>query len=242
MNNQPPFTPEPEIPPANLPANLPGETPAVGRRPDSSLTRAANNMVVWVARHWLAVFNTAWAIYVFTPFLAPVLMAAGLPAAAQVIYSIYSVLCHQLPGHSYFLFGPELAPHTHDLVAAGMAAGNNLFEVRSFVGGEATGWKVALCQRDVAIYATVFVTGLLYGLLRNRLRPLPFKIYVLFLIPIAVDGLTQLVGWRESNWWLRTLTGALFGFGSVWFAYPYIEDAMQDVLDEELMSEPRFTG
>lgn len=101
-------------------------------------------MVIWVARHWLAVFNSTWAIYVLLPFMAPVLMAAGLPAAAQVIYSIYSVLCHQLPGHSYFLFGPELAPHTHELVAAGMAAGNNLFEVRSFVGGDEIGWKVAL--------------------------------------------------------------------------------------------------
>jgi uncharacterized membrane protein len=79
------------------------------------------------------------------------------------------------------------------------------------------------------------LTGLLYGLVRYRLRPLPFKIYVLFLIPIAVDGLTQLVGWRESNWWLRTLTGALFGFASVWLAYPYVEEAMQDVLDQELL-------
>jgi uncharacterized membrane protein len=236
MNNQPPFTPEPEPPPAHLP----GEAQAVSPCPPGSLSRTANNVVIWVARHWLAVFNTAWAVYVIMPFLAPVLMAAGFPAAAQVIYTVYSFLCHQLPTHSYFLFGPELAPHAHELVAAGMPAGDNLFTVRSFIGDSEVGWKVALCQRDVAIYATVLLTGLLYSLLRYRLRPLPFKIYVLFLIPIGVDGLTQLVGWRESNWWLRTLTGALFGFASVWFAYPYIEEAMQDVLDDEL-SEPRFT-
>ena len=118
---------------------------------------------------------------------------------------------------------------------AGMADGNNLFQVRSFIGSAEIGWKVALCQRDVAIYATVFVTGLLYSLVRYRLRPLPFKVYVLFLIPIGVDGLTQLVGWRESTPFLRTLTGALFGFASVWFAYPYVEDAMQEVLDAELV-------
>ena len=216
-------------------AKLPGESPAHSPRRESALSRAANNMVLWVARHWLAVFNTAWAIYVFTPFLAPVLMDAGFPGAAQVIYSIYSVLCHQLPGHSYFLFGPDAAPHTHDLLAAGMASGNNLFQVRSFIGNEEIGWKVALCQRDVAIYVTVFVSGLLYSLVRYRLRPLPFKVYVLFLIPIGLDGLTQLVGWRESTPWLRTVTGALFGFASVWFAYPYVEEAMQDVVDAELM-------
>lgn len=190
-------------------------------------------MVVWVARHWLALINTAWALYAFLPFLAPVLMWAGLPVAAQVIYTVYSAVCHQLPTHSYFLFGPSFAPPAADLVAHGMTASTNLFQQRVFIGNEAVGWKVALCERDVAIYATVFVTGLLYALLRHRLRPLPFKIYVLFLIPIAVDGLTQLVGLRESNWWLRTITGALFGFGSVWFAYPYVEDAMLDVIDSE---------
>jgi uncharacterized membrane protein len=213
------------------PTSLPPDRPAA---PPSALSRGANGIIVFVARHWLAIFNTAWALYVIVPFLAPLLVQAGMPEAAQVIYSVYSVLCHQLPGHSYFLFGPELAPHDHELIAAGMSSGNNLFQVRSFIGSPEVGWKVALCQRDVAIYASVFLTGLLYGLVRNRLRPLPFKIYILFVIPIAVDGLTQLVGWRESNWWLRTLTGALFGFASVWLAYPYVDEAMQDVLDEEL--------
>ena len=217
------------------PAALPGEASTPAPRADSTLTRAANGVVIWIARHWLAVFNTAWALYVLIPFMAPVLVAAGLPAAAQAIYSIYSVLCHQLPSHSYFLFGPDFAPQAPELIAAGMPAGNNLFAVRSFIGHDHVGWKVALCQRDLAIYATVFLTGLFYTLVRDRLRPLPFKYYVLFLIPIGVDGLTQLIGWRESNWWLRTLTGALFGFASVWFAYPYIEEAMQEVLETELI-------
>jgi uncharacterized membrane protein len=215
------------------PSSLPPNRPAAA---SGAISRAANGIVVWVARHWLALFNTAWGLYVLVPFLAPIFMRAGMPAAAQVIYSIYSVLCHQLPDHSYFLFGPELAPHSPELIAAGMSSGSNLFQVRSFVGNSEIGWKAALCQRDVAIYASVFLTGLLYGLVRHRVRKLSFKIYVLFVIPIAVDGLTQLFGWRESNWWLRTLTGALFGFASVWLAYPYLEEAMQDVLDEESLA------
>jgi uncharacterized membrane protein len=59
---------------------------------------------------------------------------------------------------------------------------------------------------------------------------LPLWLFLIFLIPIGVDGLTQLVGLRESNWELRTLTGALFGAAAVWFAYPYVDDAMQEVL------------
>jgi uncharacterized membrane protein len=230
MNEQPSSLPPDAVTPPGTPAAAP-----VAAGGESAFSRGANSVVVWVARHWLALFNTAWALYVIVPFLAPIFMQAGMPAAAQVIYSIYSVLCHQLPTHSYFLFGPNPAPQAPELVAVGMSSGNNLFQLRSFIGSPEVGWKVALCQRDVAIYASVFFTGLLYGLVRHRLRPLPFKIYLLFLIPIAVDGLTQLIGWRESNWWLRTLTGVLFGFASVWLAYPYVEDAMQDVLDQEFM-------
>ena len=226
MNEQPPSSlPPSSVPPQTQPAS----------RPSSAISRGANNVVIWVARHWLALFNTAWALYVFTPFLAPILMRAGMPEAAQVIYTVYSVFCHQLPDHSYFLFGPALSPQDPALIAAGMSSSSNLFQIRSFIGSPEIGWKVALCQRDVAIYASVFLTGLLYGTVRHRVRKLPFKIYVLFVIPIAIDGLTQLVGWRESNWWLRTLTGALFGFASVWFAYPYLEEAMEDVLAEELL-------
>ncbi len=236
MTNPPPAS-HPTEPPAPVTATTVPRTPAGQPAAPTSFSRTANGIVVWVARHWLALFNTAWALYVITPFLAPLLMRAGMPGAAQVIYTVYSFLCHQLPTHSYFLFGAQLAPQTPELVAGGMTTSGNLFELREFIGNAEVGWKVALCERDVAIYATVFATGLLYALLRSRVRPLPFKIYLLFLIPIGIDGVTQLFGWRESNWWLRTLTGALFGFASVWFAYPYVEEAMQDVLDEEL--QPR---
>ena len=73
---------------------------------------------------------------------------------------------------------------------------------------------------------SMIVAGLLFGLFRRRVPKLPVKIYLLFLIPIAVDGLTQLFGLRTSSWWLRTLTGALFGMATVWLAYPYVQESM----------------
>lgn len=202
-------------------------------RTPSKASRTASGIVIGFATHWLAIFNTAWGIYTFTPFLAPIFLHLGWTAPAQAIYTFYSFLCHQLPTHSYFLFGSDFAPQSAALIAHGMSDSTNLFTQRMFVGNPAIGWKVAFCERDVAIYATVFFTGILYSFVRDRLRPLPFKIYLLFVIPIAVDGLTQLFGLRESNWWLRTLTGVLFGFASVWLAYPYVEEAMQDVIAEE---------
>ena len=208
-------------------------TPVIAS-PESRLSQTANNLVMWLARHWLFIFNTAWAMYVIVPFLAPIMMQVGWTTPASILYRIYSLLCHQLPTHSYFLFGSEHAPEAATLIAGGMTTSSSLFAQRAFIGNQEVGWKVAICERDVAIYVSVFVSGLLYALVRKRVRPLSFKVYVLFLIPIAIDGLTQLFGWRESTWWLRTITGALFGFGSVWLAYPYVEEAMQEVLESEI--------
>lgn len=92
-----------------------------------------------------------------------------------------------------------------------------------FIMGE----QVAVCQRDVAIYAAILAGGLVYARLRGRLRPLRMRHYVLFLLPMALDGGTQLPGWRESTWELRLLTGAIFGLGTVWLLYPYIEETVR---------------
>lgn len=207
---------------------------------EASLTYAASRLILGIARHWLALFNLAWGIYVGLPFLAPVLLHLGFTAPARFIYAVYSVLCHQLPDHSYFLFGDTLAPSLNTLEAGGMAAGADLLTQRQFFGNNQAGFKVAICQRDVAIYGSVLFAGLLFGVVRRRMRILPLRWYLLFLIPIAVDGLTQLFGWRQSDWLLRTATGALFGIASVWLAYPYIDDAMQDVVEtEELRHQPK---
>ena len=214
------------------PASSPRDprSPAAQGDAIDAISRGADRLVMGIARHWLLLFNLAVTVYVGLPFLAPVLMQAGITGPASVIYGMYSFTCHQLPDHSYFLFADTPTPNLAALENWGMAAGLDLFQQRRYIGSDAAGFKVALCQRDVAIYASVVVAGLLFGLLRRRVKSPSVKVYVLFLIPLAVDGLSQMVGLRESNWWLRTLTGALFGMVSVWLAYPYIEEAMQDVL------------
>jgi uncharacterized membrane protein len=200
---------------------------------DSTISRTANNIVLWIARHWLALFNTAWGLYVLLPFAAPTLLYLGFTTPAYLIYTVYSFACHQLPDHSYFLFGNSLVPTTAALEAAGMAPGPNLFEQRVFVGSETVGYKVALCQRDVAIYAAFLLMGLFFAAIRNRLHSPSIRLYLLFLIPIALDGGTQLFGLRESNWWLRSVTGFIFGAATVWLVYPYVEAAMDEVIESE---------
>jgi uncharacterized membrane protein len=91
------------------------------------------------------------------------------------------------------------------------------------------GYPTALDHRSLAIYGSILVAGLAFDLVRARLRPLPWPAYLLFIAPMALDGFTQLFGWRESTWWLRTITGTLFGVGTVWLAYPYMEEGLGQV-------------
>jgi uncharacterized membrane protein len=217
-------------------SSQPSQPPKPTRAPSTPLPRspladAVDGLIVAIARHWVAIFNTGWAIYLLLPIAAPILLGMGWFTPARVIYGLYSFTCHQLPDHSYFLLGPDPVPLIPELEAAGMPPELDLLHRRQFIGNPALGYKVAICERDIAIYGAVFVAGLIYALLRRRVRQLPLWLYLLLLIPIAVDGLTQLVGLRESTWELRTLTGALFGAASVWFAYPYVDDAMQEVLN-----------
>jgi uncharacterized membrane protein len=91
------------------------------------------------------------------------------------------------------------------------------------------GHQMAFCHRDTAIYASILVALIVFAFVRHRVKPLSWKIYILFLIPMALDGGTQILGLRTSNWQLRTLTGVLFGLGSAWLALPYLEEAFQDI-------------
>jgi uncharacterized membrane protein len=209
--------------------------------------------VLWFARHWLAAVNTFFLVYVGLPVLAPILLAFGFSGPANIIYSLYRAACHQLPSRSYFIFGEQ----------------------------------VAFCQRDIAIYAALFLGGLVYSWARHRLKPLPLRWYILFLVPIAVDGGTQMVSqlieaisitylwifglvmvgvlsfilytrknltWQSivfftcgplvllflqfgdphyhSDWLRRTITGSIFGIGTVWFAYPYLEESFNEIYQE----------
>ena len=205
---------------------------------------ALNRVLLGFARHWLAIFNVVVFLYVALPFGAPVLMKIGAERPARMIYTLYSPLCHQLAYRSWFLFGEQpvypaeragLPLHSYEEIS-GLPA-SDLYAARAFLGNETVGYKVALCERDVAIYGGILLAGLLFGLLRRRLRPLPILAWFLLgILPLALDGGSQLLGlipalglpMRESTPFLRTLTGALFGLMNVWLAYPYVEESMRD--------------
>jgi uncharacterized membrane protein len=183
--------------------------------------------------HWLALANATAAVFIALPFLAPALLAAGYTGTANVIYALYRAVCHQWAFRSYFLFGPQPTYGADSLRS--LVGDDRLF---SFVGSPELGYKVAFCERDVAIYLAVLIGGLAYAALRPRLGPLGLAAYVALIAPMAVDGFTQLFGLRESTVELRTLTGALFGLASVWLVYPRIDAVLAVRASDPPVTEP----
>lgn len=218
--------------------------------PDNEKTwSGADRFTKWFSSYYIFVINLLVLIYVGLPFIAPVLLKAGYETPAIFLYRAYGLVCHQLSFRSFFLFGeqsvyPREAAHVDDLIsfsiATGLGEGNSakeLFAARRYVGEEEVGFKVALCQRDVAIYAAILLFGVLFGITGRRLPALPWYLWLLIgIIPIGLDGISQIISqpplnlipYRESTPLTRIATGALFGFTTAWFGYPLIEETMRD--------------
>jgi uncharacterized membrane protein len=189
-----------------------------------------DRQIYYLSKYWLVLFNVLIGLYLLIPVLAPTMMAYGAPQVGRLLYTVYRPACHQLPERSFFLFGPEATYTQDELWALGhLPEPHNLFARQAFLGAPDVGYKIGLCQRDVALYGGLLVAGMVFGLVRKRLRPLPFLIYGLCLLPMAIDGGTQLLSLRQSNWLLRTVTGGLVGVASVWVLYPHLETAFEQL-------------
>ncbi|MBI4362046.1 MAG: DUF2085 domain-containing protein [Euryarchaeota archaeon] len=74
------------------------------------------------------------------------------------------------------------------------------------------GRQLPLCARCTGFYAAA-VAGMAVGLWVSLPRLHLLLLLILLVVPMGVDGTTQLVGRRESTNALRLATGALGGFG-----------------------------
>ena len=199
----------------------------------------------WLSRRYMTVFNGFVAIYLGLAMIAPVLFVGGNIRSANLIYFVYGKMCHQLSYRSWFLYGdqavyPREIAGLDQLKTYEEATGLDPFDIESaykFIGNEVVGYKMALCQRDIAIYSGILLFGLIFSITGRRIPSLPIWAWlVLGILPVGLDGLSQvisqlpwdLVPMRESTPFLRTLTGGLFGFTTAWFGYPIVEEAMAD--------------
>lgn len=212
----------------------------------------ADKISYWISKHYLAIFNAFLLLYVGLPFLAPVFKKLNLNGPAKVIYTIYSPLCHQWAFRSFFLFGeqayyPHSAAKMPGVLTFEQVSGisdvtdPSRLQARQFQGNPVLGYKVAFCERDVAIWGAMALFGLVYAITKRKLPKLHWTLWILIgMVPIGLDGFSQLFSqipnafiqsilpYRESTPFLRVLTGFLFGISTAWFMFPLIEESMSD--------------
>lgn len=198
----------------------------------------------WYAKHYLLVINLFLALYIGLPTLAPVLMKIGATAPAKLIYRVYKPTCHQLAFRSFFLFGdqaiyPREAAGIEGFETFNEVTGINERDIRSsqeFIGNESLGYKIAICERDIAIFGGMLLFGLGFWAADRKVKQIRFIwVIIIGFIPMGIDGFSQLLteipgfslwAFRESTPFLRILTGTLLGIMLGWYGYPLFEETM----------------
>lgn len=195
-----------------------GTTPPSGKPTALRL----NLGVLWLTRHWLRIALVILTIYSTLPVVAPTLMKLGLTGPANVIYTMYSAVCHQFAFRSMFLYGeqpmypryntgsplkpfesfvqdlPEFAPDRILPFPYGQVGDIYAFTggfqgaAREFRGNEEMGYKMTLCARDIGIYWALTAGAFIYSIPLVRRRLRPVPIYIYVILGLAPIGIDGL--------------------------------------------------
>lgn len=98
---------------------------------------------------------------------------------------------------------------------------------------EILGTNMGLCARCQLLYfgfLAIFITNIKYPFRVNAIKAA--ALFVVFALPMTIDGLTQYFNYRVSNNVLRSVTGFFGGIG-VYFLY-YIPKALLDHVFETI--------
>jgi len=156
-------------------------------------------------------------------FAAPLLASSGNAGASSAIYGFFSPFCHQQAERSLCVIQDASGGQSiGDCVIPGPTTILNRY---ASTDGRGTAYELGVCSRDVAIYMAMLLGGLAYPFVQKKIdedNTPPIWILALALIPIAIDGGTQLIGLRESTNTLRLITGAIAGFAVPFYAIPLL--------------------
>ncbi|HWQ15398.1 MAG TPA: DUF2085 domain-containing protein [Roseiflexaceae bacterium] len=156
----------------------------------------------WCLRHWLLCVNTLALVYAGVPWLAPLAKASGHPLLGELLFRIYTPLCHQKPERSFFVCGHQVAfCHRCTAMYSGLVVVGMLF---------------ALLRRYIPP-APLWVGGvLLLPMLLDGGTHL-----IDDLLGTALRGGGDAIG--TLNFWLRMITGVLFAVAMLVTVYPRLQ-------------------
>jgi uncharacterized membrane protein len=175
-------------------------------------------------------------------FLALVgsIIAVTLLAESQDMsgaYEAFKLTCHQKLSRSMCMFNDgqgrwigDCTPQTGERVTG--AADQETIKV---VMGEAMGYKMPVCSRDIGLYGALLIGALVYPLVReiDDKELYPPVLLVVAILPLALDGGLQFataVLFRmgsidfvyESTNAIRLVTGIIAGFAASFYAIPIL--------------------
>lgn len=212
-----------------------------------------------VLRHWLLIVSLALALFVGLPWLAPALMAKGYEWQAHLIYFAYGLTCHQLPERSYFLFGTKAMYSLNEIQAVWPSDNILLRRqfVGTPEMGYKVAFSDRMVSMYTAMLVGALLYGLLRRRLPRLSWRLFLVVGVLPMFLDGFSHLVNDVtewGFRDTNawfatltshqlaasfyagdalgslnWWLRLVTGVLFGLTTVWFIFPFVQQSMDTI-------------
>jgi uncharacterized membrane protein len=185
----------------------------------------------WKIAAVLAVLNAL----VLLP-LVSVPLYSGQKTVATAVYMLYSPTCHQYISRSYCFFesnsswgfGDCIEGGAHPMVATAFTpsrmnySGPFIFS-RGEIGSnradivfynDRIGFKMPVCARDFGIYLGSLLGMAVFLLFRGRIGPMGLPVYIIFLVPLLVDGFVQLLTGYESTNATRLATGLIAGGAS----------------------------
>ena len=163
-----------------------------------SLERAAQ----WGLRHWLLLLNSGAVLYAGLPWLSPLAKASGHPLLGDLLFRLYTPLCHQIPARSFFFCGHQVA-FCHRCAAM-------------YTSIVAAGLLFALLRRHLRPISLKAAVLLLVPMLIDGGSHLLDD-----LLGLGLRGGGDAIG--TPNFWLRMITGGLVGLAALLFLFPRLE-------------------
>jgi len=139
------------------------------------------------------------------------------------IHQLYSPLCHQITSRSFCYF-----PSSATIEDCYSKSELKMNKERIVSKNGNVGYKFPVCSRDVGFYLFAFLGGIFLSMIdiyRNNEPPNSLWL-ILALIPIGLDGGTQLIGMRESTNLIRLITGSIAGFILPFYIIPMLNKIM----------------
>lgn len=180
------------------------------------------------ARIWHPPYG--WWIYLVAIFLFNVLIFTtplllhSAPVVGLPLYEAFHYTCHQLDYRSLCYFPTQ----TNSPISDCEPWDGTLHYERTPMplNNGVVGYEIPVCARDVGIYLFMLVGGLLWPVFFKPASTKwpPVWILLIALVPTAIDGFTQLFGWRESTNTLRLFTGAVMGVVMPFYIIPMLNE------------------